>query len=156
MSRTIIAGYDGRAESHSALRVARDLVDRLGARLAVIAVAEPIATSMAPGVAVVDAALAHDYEEHLEREAESLVQGTPGAEARVLRGAPARVLVDVGHGDVDLLVMGSRGYGPARSVLVGSVARQVADHAPCPVVVVPRGARAGLEQAVEDVAAQPV
>ena len=41
---------------------------------------------------------------------------------------------------LDLLVLGSRGYGPVRSVLLGSVSRALARSAACPVVVVPRGA----------------
>lgn len=40
--------------------------------------------------------------------------------------------------DVDLLVLGSRGYGPLTRVLLGSVSRRAAQDAPCPVLVVPR------------------
>ena len=42
-------------------------------------------------------------------------------------------------GDVDLLVCGSRGYGPLGSVLLGGVSRRLVHRAACPVVVVPRG-----------------
>jgi nucleotide-binding universal stress UspA family protein len=41
---------------------------------------------------------------------------------------------------VDLLVMGSRGLGPRRAVILGSVSRRVIDRAACPVLVIPRGA----------------
>jgi nucleotide-binding universal stress UspA family protein len=61
------------------------------------------------------------------------------AEPDVLFNAPADGLVAAAHG-VDLLVMGSRAHGPRRAVLLGSVSRQVAEHAPCPVVIVPRAA----------------
>jgi nucleotide-binding universal stress UspA family protein len=57
--------------------------------------------------------------------------------------------VDAAKDDVvDLIVTGSRGYGPMRSVLAGSTSRYLADHAPCPVLVVPRGARAELDRPV--------
>jgi nucleotide-binding universal stress UspA family protein len=59
-------------------------------------------------------------------------------------GDPAEVLVDFSKG-VDLLVCGSRGYGPARAVLLGSVSRDVMDEARCPVIVLPRGVEATLE-----------
>jgi nucleotide-binding universal stress UspA family protein len=46
---------------------------------------------------------------------------------------------------VDLLICGSRGYGPARSVLLGGVTRRVTAEAHCPVIVLPRGTEAGLQ-----------
>jgi nucleotide-binding universal stress UspA family protein len=56
---------------------------------------------------------------------------------RAVSGLPGPALVEAGHG-VDVLVTGSRGYGPLGSVLLGSVSRYAADHAPCPLLVVPR------------------
>ena len=44
---------------------------------------------------------------------------------------------DAGTG-VDLLVLGSRGFGPVMRLLVGSVSSRVIREAPCPVLVVPR------------------
>lgn len=41
---------------------------------------------------------------------------------------------------VDLLVVGSRGYGPLRRVLLGSTAAELIHHADYPVIVFPRGA----------------
>jgi nucleotide-binding universal stress UspA family protein len=50
-------------------------------------------------------------------------------------GGPASVLVEIGAG-ADLLVIGSRGLGGFRGLLLGSVTQQVIAHAPCPVVVI--------------------
>ena len=41
---------------------------------------------------------------------------------------------------VDLMVMGSRGYGAVKGVLLGSVSMQLMRACPCPLYVVPRGA----------------
>jgi hypothetical protein len=41
---------------------------------------------------------------------------------------------------LDVMVVGSRGYGPLKAVLLGGVSGQVIRSAACPVIVVPRGA----------------
>jgi nucleotide-binding universal stress UspA family protein len=58
-----------------------------------------------------------------------------GVELVVAQGAPAHVLVERAR-DADLLVVGNRGRGAARSALLGSVALHCATHAPCAVLVV--------------------
>jgi nucleotide-binding universal stress UspA family protein len=42
--------------------------------------------------------------------------------------------------ELDLLVVGSRGYGPVRHALLGSVTSKLMESAACPVLVVPRSA----------------
>jgi nucleotide-binding universal stress UspA family protein len=54
---------------------------------------------------------------------------------------------------VDLLICGSRGYGPKRAVLLGGVSRRVTAEAACPVVVLARGTEVGLRPLVEEDAA---
>jgi nucleotide-binding universal stress UspA family protein len=56
----------------------------------------------------------------------------------LLAGEPARALAEHSRG-LDLLVVGSRRYGPLRAVLLGGVSGRVIRSAACPVVVVPRG-----------------
>jgi nucleotide-binding universal stress UspA family protein len=46
---------------------------------------------------------------------------------------------------LDLLICGSRGYGPSRAVLLGGVSRRVTAEAHCPVIVLVREAERGLE-----------
>jgi nucleotide-binding universal stress UspA family protein len=52
-------------------------------------------------------------------------------------GDPRTILAER-SADLDLLVCGSRGYGPVRSVMLGSVSRALAHTARCPLLVVPR------------------
>jgi nucleotide-binding universal stress UspA family protein len=56
----------------------------------------------------------------------------------LLDGDAATELAAVSAG-LDLLVLGSRGYGSVRSALLGSVSRALVRSAACPVVVVPAG-----------------
>lgn len=54
-------------------------------------------------------------------------------------GDPGHVLAQR-SGEFDLLVVGSRGYGPVRHALEGNVSGKVMREAACPVLVVPRSA----------------
>lgn len=62
----------------------------------------------------------------------------PGEGTRLLDGPVVEALAGLGPDDVDLLVCGSRGYGPARRVLLGGVSARLLRHARVPVMVVPR------------------
>lgn len=56
--------------------------------------------------------------------------------AVVVEGAAAAVLVAQSQ-DAELLVVGSRGHGGFTGLLLGSVSQQCANHAACPVVIIP-------------------
>jgi nucleotide-binding universal stress UspA family protein len=56
-------------------------------------------------------------------------------EAKLLTGAPAAVLIDEAA-DADLLVVGARGRGALRAIILGSTSSYAIQHAKCPVVVV--------------------
>lgn len=53
----------------------------------------------------------------------------------VAPGRPAEVIVDAAH-DASIIVMGARGRGGFASLLLGSVSREVMEHAGCPVYIV--------------------
>ena len=62
----------------------------------------------------------------------------------------ARAKAEASLRAVDLLICGSRGYGPLRAVMLGSVTRRVVAKAHCPVVVVPRGVEGALQDLVAE------
>jgi nucleotide-binding universal stress UspA family protein len=65
------------------------------------------------------------------------------AEQRVAFGLPAERLVVIAEDeDAELIVVGSRGRGPLKAAILGSVSHQVIGLAGCPVMVVPAAARA--------------
>lgn len=62
-------------------------------------------------------------------------------------GEPEVSLVDISR-HLDVLVMGSRGYGPTKAVLLGGVSRRVSAEAACPVLLIPRGTARPLEDLI--------
>jgi hypothetical protein len=66
----------------------------------------------------------------------------------IAAGHPADVLSEISR-EIDLLVCGSRGYGPIRSVLLGGVTHRLTREAHCPVVVVPRSAAQARDETEE-------
>lgn len=74
----------------------------------------------------------------LDEVLETTVPDDGGVEIQryVAEGAAASVLLTRAT-NADLLVVGTRGYGGFRGLLLGSVSHQCVTHAPCPVVVVP-------------------
>ena len=72
----------------------------------------------------------------------------------LLEGDPATELAAQGE-TLDLLVVGSRGYGPIRRVLLGGVASSVVRLAPCPVMVIPRSAASEASPPNDEAEADP-
>lgn len=133
--RRIAVAYDGGPEAKLALAYARTLASSAGAAVRVLTVATP-AVAM-PGVGGYTPPLGPDSERFLA-EARSALGAELETDGRQLAGAPAAALAEACEDGVDLLVAGSRGYGPLGRVFVGSVAAGLIAHAPCPVIVVPR------------------
>ena len=139
---TIAVGYDGSSESESALSTAVALARSLGARLRVIEVLDVMllgtpALTSGPGYITKPEVLAERANEHLSEKVATALGDVPG-ESRVLTGSPEAELARESQ-DADLFIVGSRGYGPHRAVLLGSVSGCLVRDSGCPVIVVPRG-----------------
>jgi nucleotide-binding universal stress UspA family protein len=116
--------YDGTDAAEDALRTAADLARAAATPLRAIAVGRrPEAEAMLEEAA----AVVHD-QTHGEVDTESLA----------LHGDPASALIAQSDGGVGMLVMGSRGHGPIRRALLGSVSTKVVRNCRCPVIVTPR------------------
>ena len=122
--RVIAVGYDATAESSAALADAAELTRRAQASMRLIAVASP-ATPF----------------EVLQAKLHGAAAGLP-SELRALpvleSGDPADKLLEAAKLGVDLLVLGSRGLGPMKRLLLGSVSSRVVRESPAPVMIVPR------------------
>jgi nucleotide-binding universal stress UspA family protein len=138
--RRIGVAYLDAPEAREALSFAAALVERTGASLTLYTVVAPRAEVFAPVIG---------------RDAEEAFMGavrdsTRAALDQALASLPFEAADELLEGDVvdalaaldehecDLLVCGSRGYGPVRRVLLGGVSSRLVRRAACPVVVVPR------------------
>ncbi len=134
-------GVDGSRESWAALDVGIQLAQRLNAAFTLVAVAGPHgqAVGAASAPAPDPASIRQEGMVRALDEATDRVPTDLPVARRLLRGDPAAKLAEAAE-DFDLLILGSRGYGPLRGVLLGAVSAKLMRSAPCPVLVLPRGA----------------
>jgi nucleotide-binding universal stress UspA family protein len=138
----IIAGVDGSEGSRHALEFALREAQLRNASLRVVSVWHVpwSAYSGAPGLNVgrIITDLRQDADQELHRMVADVTakSGDVDVVTDVREGQPAQVLVELSR-DAALLVVGSRGLGGFRGLLLGSVSHQCAQHAVCPVAIVP-------------------
>ena len=130
-------GDDGSAEGEQALQAARELAVRHRSAISALSVVslQSIPTGNvgpAPDWTEMTARLI-DGERHR-------LQGLDGVEGRAIYGEPDAELARFGE-DLDLLIVGSRGYGPLGRLFSGSTSTYLARHVNCPLLVLPRRAR---------------
>ena len=135
----VVVGVDGSDVSRDALVRALAEAGRVGAELSVLA-------AYSPAIYWSDAyeALIPPPERMrvaAQQAAETLVSAVTAGRSTVpvattaVEGPAGEVLVHAAEG-ADLLVVGGRGHGAIRGMLLGSVALHCVVHAPCPVMVV--------------------
>jgi nucleotide-binding universal stress UspA family protein len=139
----IVVGFDGSVGSESALRWAAQEALYRGAPLRVVHAWEaPPQLVAGAGWVPPDGArleeLAQAARGRLDTALAALANELRGldVEPRAEHGPASAVLLDAST-DAALLVVGTRGHGGFTGLLLGSVGQQVAQHAPCPVAVIP-------------------
>ncbi|MGE5133582.1 MAG: universal stress protein [Gemmatimonadota bacterium] len=135
----VIVGVDGSQHSAAALAWAATDAQLRGTRLTVITAygrntprPEPGGTAPAPPEGTEQAC--RDMQARLLRGRPA--SASPEVTSLVLPGDPVKLLTRAADTD-DVLVVGTRGRSPLRSLLLGSVAQGCTERAPCPVVVIP-------------------
>ncbi len=145
----IAVGWDRSAEADAALGAAIAIARAVGAELDIVEVLDiqwagtpAIIPGSGPELA------AHQPVARARARLGDVVSGLPAdipVETAVVLGDPVADLVKQSE-DADLLVLGSRGYGPHRAVLLGGVSGRVMRKSACPVIVVPRGVERPLDE----------
>jgi nucleotide-binding universal stress UspA family protein len=153
--RRVGIAFDGSPESGTAFAAALAAAKAYGAELQVITVI-PTQVSGAPvfGAPSGYELIRSDLEATLRRSHEEAVSDLPdgvSVESMLLEGNPAHALAEQST-DLDLLFVGSRGYGPKRAVIAGGTSGTVLREAHCPVIVLPRSVEAPLAEIFDDAA----
>jgi nucleotide-binding universal stress UspA family protein len=135
---TIGVAYDGSPQSEAALELARELAHAHSSAL----IAMTVITTRTRGAGVAPAAVdgeGGDIIDQTLRDAQARLDGLAGVKGRAVQGIAADELACFAE-DVDLLVVGSRGYGPLRRMLFGSTSARLARSSRSPLLVLGRGA----------------
>ena len=141
MTERIVVGIDGSETAKLAAGWAAAEAKLRNAELMFVCAWEVPAQTFGFGYAAIPEALVGDLAEAaqttLADALEKVRSDVPdiSVETTAVEGQPARVLLDASE-DADLLVVGSRGLGGFRGLLLGSVSQQCAHYAKCPVVIV--------------------
>jgi nucleotide-binding universal stress UspA family protein len=144
MFQSLLVALDGSEPAERALERACEMAGRYGASLDIVHVAQPLPGAMVSigggtvplspsleetrkvGEMVVEAAARHAGE-----------TGVTTVRTAVLDGEPAAALLEHAQRQgCDLIVLGTRGLGSLRGLLMGSVSHKVAQHASCTVMLV--------------------
>jgi nucleotide-binding universal stress UspA family protein len=141
---TVVVGYDGSREAKLALEDACELTRASGASLKLVSVAQPpeIVIGKSGGANYGWEAVKETVEEQVRAQLEEARGAVPDdveVEPILASGKPADELAESAMRAGSVLMLGSRAYGPLRRVLLGSVSRVLADTAPAPLIVHPRG-----------------
>ena len=124
--------YNGSPESKAALAVARELAAPTSATvhaLEVVTLRNAVYGGMAPPVG--------EIIDEMVKQANARLEEIPGVDGRAVYGITGEELAAFGD-ELDVLVAGSRGYGPIRRLVLGSTSNYLERHARCSLVVLPR------------------
>jgi nucleotide-binding universal stress UspA family protein len=138
--KTVLVGVDGSDSSHKAMAWAAAEAADHGAELVVLNVWEHTLLPPAGSVSVSEHYVPDPSQRTAEDLREEIVQVLGPdppvvVQPRVKQGNPAKALIEE-SADADLLVVGTRGHGGFRGLVLGSVSQHVAAYARCPVTVV--------------------
>ncbi len=141
MFSRILVPTDGSESALKAVRVAARLAAEQHAEVVLLtAVPVPQSLVMAAGVAddVIDQYIEDQGAAALASGEALFQEAGVGVETKVVLGSAAEVIVNQAHVvEADLVVMGKRGHGELRGLLLGSVSARVAHQLTIPVLLVP-------------------
>lgn len=137
----IVAAYDGSKASEEAIKHAIKLLERNPeGKLTVVHATyrPPLAVEGLVGYVPPDyREQLKEYDDAIVQKAKVLTAMLPHAEVVVTNGNPALSILEIAEKrSCDLIVMGSRGLGAIKELVLGSVSHHVVQHSRIPVLIV--------------------
>jgi nucleotide-binding universal stress UspA family protein len=149
----ILVALDGSEPAEKALDYAVDIADKYSSEIILLSVLHVDPRAYAPLVPTPEGELPissvamdtyinnlkSSFEKVLSTALDKVKKTKPNliVSTRLVEGRPANMIIEASRGgDVDLIVIGSRGLGGIREFLLGSVSDRVADEAQCPVLII--------------------
>lgn len=140
MYAKILVAYDGSKAAKQALSQAIKICASFGSKLEVVHVSSYSAFQIGQTFIPVPQNFAEEVYAHAEKildEAREQISELPSARAILLQGQPAKAILEYAEdSNCDLIVIGSRGLGGIRELVLGSVSHNVVQHAKVPILVV--------------------
>ena len=147
MFKKILVALDGSEHANHALNYALDLAEKYFAQILLLTVFHPVYLPISDELDYISPRVTGQYLDALKVYHEKVLsEGLKRANelkpdlnisTMLTEGRPADEIVKKAkEGNFDIIVIGSRGLGGVTQLLLGSVSDKVADHAPCPVLII--------------------
>lgn len=135
----VLLATDGSPQADVAVDLVRSISWPSGVTVEVLSVYEPFAAGMElppDALIALDREMREEIDTDLARTRARVAHGDRAIDTAMRRGRSAtEIVAEADRVRSDLIVVGSRGRGPLATMLLGSVAAEVVDHAHSPVLV---------------------
>jgi nucleotide-binding universal stress UspA family protein len=138
MFNKLLLAVDGSDHSLKAAELAGNLARMSGGTVQVITAFEEVPSYLGePNLSQAIAERTGEAQKIIDQATQDIGEIPGGCEAEILSGDPAETILRViEFNDIDLVIMGTRGRGGIKSLLLGSQSHKVISAAPCPVLLV--------------------
>ena len=140
MFSKILVPVDGSNNSYKALEAALVLSEKLGSKISVVNVMEQVPITHIESEKLLSELLEaykKENQEILSKCSDIAHQKGITIKTVLLQGNPAPVILDYSKKEnFDLVIMGSRGMGKFKELILGSVSSKIVHHSPCAIMII--------------------
>ena len=140
MFTKILVPVDGSDNSYRALEDALVLSEKLGSNISVVNVMEQVPITHIESEKLLSELLEaykKENQEILSKCSDIARQKGIAIKTVLLQGNPAPVILDYSKKEnFDLVIMGSRGMGKFKELIIGSVSSKIVHHSPCAIMII--------------------